>query len=88
MNTTITISKELKANLDMIGLKSESYNDIVQKLYDHYHKQYRKPLASFVHEQLTAYETELTPVKKAMLREIAKGNSKPWSEVKQHLERD
>jgi predicted CopG family antitoxin len=85
MNTTITISKELKEKLDSIGLKSESYNDIVSRLHDVYMQSQRQTVQLFVRETLAKYGSEMSPIKKKMLQQVANGNSRPWSEVKKEL---
>ena len=85
MKTTITISKDLKDKLDTIGLKSESYDVIVQRLYDNFQDTHKASVQSFVREQVRKYETELTPVKKAMLTEVVKGRTQSWDSVKKQL---
>ena len=34
MNTTIAISKELKAKISELGRTGESYNDVVERMYE------------------------------------------------------
>lgn len=86
MKTTITISKDLKDKLDEISTKSESYDIIVQRLYDGFMKTRQQTVQMFAREQLKKYgDGEISPVKKAMLKEVAKGNSRPWSEVRKEI---
>lgn len=82
MNTTITIKKELKLKLDTIGKKSESYNDIIERLCNSYEATERYAVRKHAANLLK----DANPYHKKLLKEVAEGRSKSWEEVKRELE--
>jgi hypothetical protein len=88
MNTTITISKQLKEKLDGVGTKKDSYNDIVTKLYEFYFENERMRFRSFICEKAEKYgksNNEISNFHKKILKDVADGKSKSWDEVKHEL---
>ncbi|MFT4312711.1 MAG: hypothetical protein ACMXYF_05790 [Candidatus Woesearchaeota archaeon] len=87
MNTTITIKKELKAKLDEIGLKSESYNDIIERLYASYEKNQTYVLKKYASKLLTLHEssTKADTYHRKILEKVASGESKSWDQIKREL---
>jgi predicted CopG family antitoxin len=84
MNTTITIKKEVKAKLDEIGKKSESYNDVIERLCSEYERAERYAIQNYAINMLK--EPSLNEYNKKLLKQIADGKSKSWDEVKRELE--
>jgi predicted CopG family antitoxin len=82
MNTTITIKKELKLKLDAIGKKSESYNDVIERLCQSYDSTERYAVQKHAMNLLE----DANPYHKKLLKQVAEGKSKSWEEIKREIE--
>jgi hypothetical protein len=87
MDTTVTIKKDLKAKLDTIGLKSESYNDIIEKLYNKFLQTEREAVQKHAKKLLILHDSKSTAdtYHRKILEDVASGNSRSWNEVKKEL---
>ena len=87
MSTTITIRKELKSQLDEIGRKTESYNDIIQRIVDEHDHSQSYAVRAHAKKLLTLHEkpSQANEYHRQMLQKVANGESKSWDEVKREL---